>query len=77
MSYSKENSKKVHGFDIVKFDGKNNFTNWQTEVKDILISLKQIKALRGKPEKLPKDWTDEDWEEFDLEACSTIRLCLT
>ncbi|KAL5700655.1 hypothetical protein ACHQM5_026075 [Ranunculus cassubicifolius] len=77
MSDSKENSKKVHGFDIVKFDGKNDFTNWQTEVKDILISLKQIKALRGKPEKLPKDWTDEDWEEFDLEASSKIRLCLT
>ncbi|KAL5703085.1 hypothetical protein ACHQM5_028220 [Ranunculus cassubicifolius] len=77
MSDSKENSKKVHVFDIVKFDDKNNFTNWQTEVKDILISLKQIKALREKPEKLLKDWTDEDWEEFDLEACSTIRLCLT
>ncbi|KAL5715795.1 hypothetical protein ACHQM5_017567 [Ranunculus cassubicifolius] len=68
---------KVHGFDVIKFNGKNNFSSWQTDCKDILVSLKQSKALKGVPSPTPANWDKDAWEELDSMACSTIRLCLS
>ena len=74
-------------FDVEKFDGRINFGLWQVQVKDLLIQSGLHKALKGKPtttsgkdsaiSKVSKSTiSDEDWEELDLKAASTIRLCL-
>ena len=80
---------KVHGFDIVQFNGRSNFKAWQMDCKDILISLDQIDALDEslKPKEVPGTSSDppakpkpEDvarWNRMDMKACSTIRLCLS
>lgn len=44
-------------------------------MKNLFISQKLHKALVGKTKK-HKDKSDEDWEEFDLEAQASIILCL-
>ena len=60
---------------------------WQVQVKDLLIQSGLYKALKGKPtttfgedsarsEVSKSIVSDEDWEELDLKASSTIRLCL-
>ena len=57
------------------------------QVKDLLIQSMLHKALKGKPtttssedstrSKVSKSTvSDEDWEELDLKATSTMRLCL-
>lgn len=69
-------------FDVEKFDGKINFGLWQIQVKDVLIQSGLHKALKGRaiPESSGDaskiDKADEDWEDLDLRAASTIRLCL-
>ena len=62
-------------FEVEKFNGKINFSLWKVQVKDILIQQGLHKALKG-PTGKPADMKDEDWENLDLQACSTIRLCL-
>ena len=62
-------------FDIELFDGKNNFSLWQSTVKDILVQQGLIKALNGKAKK-PDKMSEEDWEELEMKAVSTIRLSL-
>lgn len=62
-------------FDIEKFDGKINFGLWQVQVRDILIQQGLHRALKGRKGKR-EDMDDDDWEEYDLQACSAIRLCL-
>ena len=61
--------------DVVKFDGTGNFGLWQRRVKDLLVQQGLVKALYGKARK-PETMTDDEWEELDMKAVSTIRLCL-
>lgn len=74
-------------FDVEKFDGIINFGLWQVQVKDVLIQSGLHKALKGSPGAVKKPgadddannksgMSDEDWEDLDLKAASTIRLCL-
>ncbi|KAK2991376.1 hypothetical protein RJ640_023445 [Escallonia rubra] len=51
-----------------QFDGKTNFGIWQSMVKDILMQP----LLGNKPESMDQD----DWEELQAKAVSTIRLNL-
>uniref|UniRef100_A0A2N9HC61 Integrase catalytic domain-containing protein n=1 Tax=Fagus sylvatica TaxID=28930 RepID=A0A2N9HC61_FAGSY len=60
---------------LVKFDGTGNFGLWQRRVKDLLVQQGLVKALYGKTKK-PEKMTDEEWEELDMKAVSTIRLLL-
>jgi hypothetical protein len=62
-------------FDVEKFNGKGNFGLWQKRVKALLVQQGLHKALQGKKSKAAT-MTDEDWEEIDLKAASTIQLCL-
>jgi LTR polyprotein gag-polypeptide-like protein/Pol polyprotein/gag-pre-integrase-like protein/zinc knuckle protein len=66
---------KVGKYEIEKFNGKNDFSYWRMQMKNLLISQKLHRALLGK-EKMPADMKDEDWEELDLEARAAIILCL-
>lgn len=66
----------VDKFKVEPFDGKNNFSLWQSTVRDILVQQGLIKALFGK-EKKPASMSNDDWEELEMMAVSTIRLCLT
>ncbi|KAK2987693.1 hypothetical protein RJ640_015035 [Escallonia rubra] len=55
-----------------QFDGKTNFGIWQSTVKDILVQQGLLKPLLGnKPESMDQD----DWEELQAKAVSTIRKC--
>uniref|UniRef100_A0A2N9J7Q6 Reverse transcriptase Ty1/copia-type domain-containing protein n=1 Tax=Fagus sylvatica TaxID=28930 RepID=A0A2N9J7Q6_FAGSY len=58
---------------LVKFNGTGNFGLWQRRVKDLLVQQGLVKALYGKTKKLEK-MTDDEWEELDMKAVSTIRL---
>lgn len=61
-------------FDLVKFDGSGIFGLWQTKVKDLLAQQGVSKALKGEK---PAKMEDDDWEEMQLQAAATIRLCLS
>ena len=61
--------------DVVKFDETGNFGLWQRRVKDPLIQQGLVRALYGKAKK-PETMTDEEWEELNMKAANTIRLCL-
>jgi hypothetical protein len=69
-------------FGVERFDGRMNFGLWQIQVKDILIQSGLHKTLRGIPTSGSSDGaaksgtSDIDWEDLDLKAASTIRLCL-
>uniref|UniRef100_A0A2N9H6T1 Integrase catalytic domain-containing protein n=1 Tax=Fagus sylvatica TaxID=28930 RepID=A0A2N9H6T1_FAGSY len=60
---------------LIKFDGTGNFGLWQRRVKDLLVQQSLVKALYGKTKK-PEKMTDDEWEELDMKAVSTIRLLL-
>uniref|UniRef100_A0A2N9IGQ9 CCHC-type domain-containing protein n=1 Tax=Fagus sylvatica TaxID=28930 RepID=A0A2N9IGQ9_FAGSY len=60
---------------LIKFDGTGNFGLWQRRVKDLLVQQGLVKALYGKTKK-PEKMTDDEWEELDMKAVSTIRLLL-
>lgn len=66
---------KVGKYEIEKFNGKNDFSYWRMQMKNLLISQKLHKALLGKDKK-PVDMKDSDWEELDMEARAAIILCL-
>uniref|UniRef100_A0A453GU10 Retrovirus-related Pol polyprotein from transposon TNT 1-94 n=1 Tax=Aegilops tauschii subsp. strangulata TaxID=200361 RepID=A0A453GU10_AEGTS len=60
-------------FDVEKFDGTGNFGLWQTRVKDILARRGILKGLQEtKPAKVDND----AWEDMQVQAAATIRLCL-
>lgn len=59
-------------FEVEKFDGTNNFGMWQCEVSDLLFREGSDIALESKP----KDYSDDDWNYVNRQACGTIRLCL-
>uniref|UniRef100_A0A2N9I9J1 Integrase catalytic domain-containing protein n=1 Tax=Fagus sylvatica TaxID=28930 RepID=A0A2N9I9J1_FAGSY len=60
---------------LIKFDRTGNFGLWQRRVKDLLVQQGLVKALYGKTKK-PEKMTDDEWEELDMKAVSTIRLLL-
>ena len=62
-------------FEIEKFSGKNNFELWKIKMRDLLVQQGLQKALDGK-RKRPVTMSDDDWEDLDARALSTIRLCL-
>jgi hypothetical protein len=64
---------KVGKYEIEKFNGKNDFSYWRMQKKNLLISQKLHKAL---VEEKPASMNDEDWEELVLEARAAIILCL-
>jgi hypothetical protein len=61
--------------DLVKFDGTGNFGLWQRRVQDLLVQQGLVKALYGKAKK-PEKMTDDEWDELDMKAVSSIRLLL-
>ena len=67
-------------FDVGKFDGRINFGLWQVQVKDVLIQFGLYKALRGRPvssgELSSTSKNEKEWDDLDLRAANTIRLCL-
>ena len=62
-------------FEIEKFNGKNNFEIWKVKMHDLLVQQGVVKALLGKTKQLASI-IDEDWDEMDVRALSSIRLCL-
>jgi len=48
-------------FEVVKFDGHDNFGLWQMRVKDLLAQQRLLKTLKSqKPAKIE----DEDWVDL-------------
>ncbi|KAL8088736.1 hypothetical protein AgCh_038501 [Apium graveolens] len=64
---------KVGGFEIEMFNGRNNFTLWQSMIKDLLIQRGLYATLRGKK---PTEVDDTKWGDMKLRAESMIRLAL-
>jgi len=62
-------------FEIEKFTGSNNFQLWKVKMRDMLVQQGVAKALDGKA-KRPVSMDEDDWEDMDARALSTIRLCL-
>jgi hypothetical protein len=60
-------------FKVARFDGTRNFGLWQTRVKDLLAQQGISRAL---DEKKPTKVDDDKWEEMQVQACATMRLCL-
>ena len=76
MSTSKTSKVSAIKFDVEKFDGKLvNFGMWQCQMRDVLIQQDLHKALLGVEVK-PETMTYIEWVEYDLKACSNIRLHL-
>nr|CAD1817879.1 unnamed protein product [Ananas comosus var. bracteatus] len=61
--------------EVDKFDGKRNFELWKLKVHDLLVQYGQYKALLRRDKK-PEWITDDEWEEMDMKALATIRMCL-
>ena len=60
-------------FKVEKFDDKENFNHWQSRVKNLIMQQDLKKALKGQK---PKDMKDEDCEDLDERAMSTIHLSM-
>ena len=60
--------------DVEKFDGRNNFGLWQSEVMDDLYQQDLDIALE---EKKPQDIDQKDWDRLNAKACGVIRSCLS
>jgi len=61
--------------DVVKFDGKNNFSMWRCEVMDALTTSNLEDTLRL--EKKRDSTTEEDLDKMHRTACGLIRSYLT
>jgi len=61
--------------DVVKFDGKNNFSMWRCEVMDALTISNLEDTLRLK--KKCDSTTEEDWYKMNRTVCDLIRSCFT
>ena len=60
-------------FEVMKFDGFENYGLWQRCVKDLLVQQGMMKTLyRSKPEGI----VDINWKELEAKAVANIRLCL-
>ena len=62
-------------FEVEKFSGKNSFALWKLKIRDLLVQQGLKKTLARKTKK-STSMTDEDWEDLDARALSTICLCL-
>ena len=62
-------------FNIEKLNG-TNFPFWKEQIYNVLVQKKQIKPIKQKGVK-PEDMEQDDWEELDELARSTIMLTLT
>ena len=62
-------------FEVEKFNGKGNFSLWKKRVKVLLVQHDLHKTLQEKSTKYV-GMSDEDEDEMDLKAASTIHLCL-
>lgn len=56
-------SSSIAKFNVMKFDGFENFGLWQRRVKDLLAQQGMVKALSGKK---PEGTSDVDWEELEV-----------
>ena len=65
----------VAKFDIPKFDCKISFYTWKAQMMAILTQNRLKKAFCGKTMR-PAFMTDEQWEDLDEKALSTIQLYL-
>jgi hypothetical protein len=63
-------------FDIEKFDGKISFSIWRVQMRAVLTQNGLKKALDGKSKK-SASMTDDQWDEMDEKALSSIQLCLS
>ncbi|CAA7035706.1 unnamed protein product [Microthlaspi erraticum] len=61
-------------YELLRFDGKENFSLWQLQVKDLLSKQGMENALLNQK---PRSITEDDWDEMQDHALSTIRLCLS
>ncbi|KAK8926344.1 hypothetical protein KSP39_PZI018272 [Platanthera zijinensis] len=61
-------------FEVPKYDGRIDFGLWQKRIKAVLVQQGLHKALLGKEKAKVND--DDEWDELDLKAISTIQLCL-
>ena len=73
-SSSKMISVSTAKIDVEKFDGRNNFGLWQSEVMDGLYQQDLDIALE---ENKPQDIDQKDWERQNRKACGVIRSCLS
>ena len=62
-------------FEIGKINDKNNFELWKLKMRDLLVQEGLKRDLDEKIKK-PLTMTDDEWEDLDAKALSTIRLCL-
>ncbi|MCO5603608.1 hypothetical protein L7F22_057759 [Adiantum nelumboides] len=61
-------------YNIKKLDG-TNFPLWKKQIWQVLVQKKQVKPLKLEGER-PKGMDEDEWEELDELACSTIMLTL-
>ena len=59
--------------EVEKFDGRNNFGLWQSEVTDVLYQQDLDIVLE---ETRPENIEERDWERQNAKACGLIRSCL-
>ena len=62
-------------FEIEKFNGKNNFELWKLKMRDLFVQQVLQRAL-AENWKRPLTMTEDEWEDLDSKALSTICLCL-
>ena len=62
-------------FNIEKLNG-TNFPFWKEQIYNVLVQKKQVKPIKQKGIK-PEDMGQDDWDELDELARSTIMLTLT
>ena len=62
-------------FNIEKLDG-TNFPFWKEQIYNVLVQKKQVKPIKLKGVKL-EGTTQEDWDDLDELARSTIMLTLS
>ena len=71
MASSSENSL----FNIEKLDG-TNFPFWKEQIYNVLVQKKQVKPIKLEGVK-PEGVSQEDWDDLDELARSTILLTLS
>ena len=70
-----EDNASIAKVNIVKFNETGNFGLQKRRVKDMLLQQGLVKALYGKTKKQEK-MTDDEQEELEMKAVSTIRIRL-
>ena len=60
-------------YEVPLFDGKSNFTLWQSTIQDYLVQQGLDIALEDEK---PSCMKDGDWSTIQRKAVSTIRLAL-